>query len=171
MRARQVLTTIPPPLIYIAAFALGLLIERWAPAPARLVFGEGREITPPLRIAAAVLIAVGVVLGPLNALRFLFRGTTLNPTKQASVFLTRGMYAVSRNPMYLGLFLIYCGVAILNLAVWPLVTIVIPFLVVDRVVIPFEERQMADRYGSSYRDYCAQVGRWLTLRPRKRTHP
>jgi protein-S-isoprenylcysteine O-methyltransferase Ste14 len=154
MRVRQVLTTIPP-----------------APAPARLVFGERHGIAPPLRIVGAALIAVGVVLGPLNALRFLFRGTTLNATKQASVFLTRGMYAVSRNPMYLGLFLIYCGVAVLKLAVWPLVTIVIPFLVVDRVVIPFEERQMAGRYGASYRDYSAQVGRWLPPRPRKRTHP
>ena len=98
-------------------------------------------------------------------------GRPLNPTKQASVFLTRGIYAVSRNPMYLGLFLIYCGIAILNAAVWPLIMIVIPFLVVDRIVIPFEERQMTERYGSSYLDYCAQVGRWFTLRPPKHTRP
>jgi protein-S-isoprenylcysteine O-methyltransferase Ste14 len=155
--------------MYVAAFVLGLLIDRWAPGPAQFVLGEGRASAPPLRIAAVVLITLGVVLGPLNALRFLLRRTTLNPNKRASVFLTQGIYAVSRNPMYLGLFLIYCGVAVLQRAVWPFVTIGIPFLVVDRVIIPFEERQMAERYGAAYRDYCAKVGRWITLRAPKRS--
>jgi protein-S-isoprenylcysteine O-methyltransferase Ste14 len=84
------------------------------------------------------------------------------------VFLTRGIYAVSRNPMYLGLFLIYIAVALLNGAAWPLATIVIPFLVVDRIVIPFEEAQMERRFGASYRDYRARVGRWVTVPPLRR---
>jgi protein-S-isoprenylcysteine O-methyltransferase Ste14 len=153
MQARGAVMMIPPPLFYVAAFALGLLVERWAPAPTRFVFAEGAVIARPLVIVAGTSILLGVVLGPLNAIRFLFRRTTLNPNKQAAVFLTRGMYRISRNPMYLGLFFIYVGIAVLNAKLWPLATI----------VIPFEESQMADRYGSTYREYCSRVGRWLTL--------
>lgn len=151
---------IPPPAFYVAAFALGLVPERWAPSPAFLAVGM---LGYGLAIVASALLLLGAVLGPLNAVRFLVRKTTLNPNKQAAVFLTRGMYGFSRNPMYLGLFLIYVAIAILGGRLWPLATIVIPFLLLDGIVIPFEESQMADRYGSSYREYCSRVGRWMTL--------
>jgi protein-S-isoprenylcysteine O-methyltransferase Ste14 len=74
------------------------------------------------------------------------------------------MYAISRNPMYVGLFLLYFAIAIFRHAAWPLFTVVIPFFLLDRIVIPFEERQMLERYGPSYEEYCARVGRWLRLR-------
>jgi protein-S-isoprenylcysteine O-methyltransferase Ste14 len=163
---------IPPPLFYVAAFGLGLLIERWVPSPSHFLYAEGGVIAKLVTIAAAVTIAIGAVLGPFNAMRFLFRRTSLNPNKQATVFLTRGSYGLSRNPMYLGLFLIYSGIAILKGTGWPFATIVIPFLLLDRIVVPFEERQMAERFGSPYRDYCRRVGRWLTLRaPAQREGP
>jgi protein-S-isoprenylcysteine O-methyltransferase Ste14 len=92
--------------------------------------------------------------------------------EQATVFLTRGSYGLSRNPMYLGLFLIHSGIAILKGTGWPFATIVIPFLLLDRIVVPFEERQMAERFGSPYRDYCRRVGRWLNFRaPAQRAGP
>jgi protein-S-isoprenylcysteine O-methyltransferase Ste14 len=163
VEVRRAVMMIPPPLFYVAAFALGLLVERWAPAPTRFVFAEGAVVARTLVIVACTSILLGVVLGPLNAIRFLIRRTTLNPNKRATVFLTQGMYRISRNPMYLGLFLIYVGIALLNGKLWPLATIVIPFFVVDRIIIPFEESQMLDRYGSTYREYCSRVGRWLTL--------
>ncbi len=158
----KVVMKIPPPLYYVAAFALGLLVRRWMPIHVKIAEAGGLDRA--LVIAAGITFFLGVVLGPLNAARFLVRRTTLNPNKQASVFLTKGMYSVSRNPMYLGLFLIYVGIAIINRAVWPLVTIVLPFLLLDRIVIPFEESQMAKEYGASYTEYCSRVGRWLTIR-------
>lgn len=153
----MVLLKIPPPLFYVAAFFLGLLIDRFVPASIDL----GRSAIP--TIAAGALLVVGIVMGPLNAIRFLVRKTTLNPNKEATVFLTKGMYAFSRNPMYLGLFFMYVAIAIFNAKVWPLATMVIPFVLLDRIVIPFEERVMEERYGAEYRDYCSRVGRWITL--------
>jgi hypothetical protein len=66
MQARGAVMMIPPPLFYVAAFALGLLVERWAPAPTRFVFAEGAVIARPLLIVAGTSILLGVVLGPLN---------------------------------------------------------------------------------------------------------
>ncbi len=170
MQIRRAVMVIPPPLFYVAAFALGVLVER-ATSLTYLGYAKGGAIAQVLALAAGASLLVGVVLGPLNAVRFLIRRTTLNPNKQASAFLTRGMYRVSRNPMYLGLFLIYIGIAILSGHTWPLATVAIPFLVLDRIVVPFEERQMEERYGSAYREYCSRVRRWLTLLPAQRSPP
>lgn len=158
---RKAVMLIPPPLVYVAAFAAGLLVQRVVPIHVDLA--EGGWIDRAMSVIAGATILFGLVLGPLNAIRFLVRRTTLNPNKQPSVFLTEGIYRVSRNPMYLGLFLIYVGVAILHRVAWPLVTTAVPFLLLDRIVIPFAESQMADRYGASYADYCSRVRRWLTV--------
>jgi protein-S-isoprenylcysteine O-methyltransferase Ste14 len=167
--SRAVMVT-PPPLFYIAAFALGVFVEP-ATSLTHLDYARGGARAQVLALAAGALLLVGLVLGPLNAIRFLIRRTTLNPNKQASAFLTRGMYRFSRNPMYLGLFLIYVGIAILSGHRWTLATMVIPFLILDRIVVPFEEGQMAERYGSAYWEYCSRVRRWLTLLPAQRSPP
>jgi protein-S-isoprenylcysteine O-methyltransferase Ste14 len=162
-RAASAVVKVPPPLFFVAAFLLGLLVERWVPSPTRAVLVEGGAVAQIMTVAAGVCFIGGFVLGPLNSVRFLVRGTTLNPTKEPTVFLTRGMYGFSRNPMYVGLFLIYVAIAVLKGTLWPLVTAVIPFLLLDRIVIPFEESRMAERYGASYRDYCSRVSRWISL--------
>ena len=156
------LRLIPPPLVYVAAFALGLLIEKWAPSSGLLVSSGGRPATA-LRLLAGLSIAVGIALGPLNAVRFLLRGTTLNPNAPATLFLTEGIYGLSRNPMYLGLFFIYFGVAVVTAKLWPFATMIIPILVMDRVVVPFEEGQMVQRFGAAYLEYCSRVRRWFPL--------
>jgi len=96
MRAASVVTKVPPPLFFVAAFFLGLLVERWAPSPTRALLVEGGAVARVVTVAASVSFVVGFVLGPLNSVRFLVRGTTLNPTKEPTVFLTRGMYGVGR---------------------------------------------------------------------------
>jgi protein-S-isoprenylcysteine O-methyltransferase Ste14 len=157
----RALRLIPPPAFYVSAFLLGVLIDHFVPAPSRAIFDGGGMFVRVLTAVALVSLATGFVLGPLNSVRFLLRRTTLNPNNQPSVFLTKGMYARSRNPMYLGLFLIYFGVDVMNQKAWPLATAVIPFLLLQRVIIPLEERYMAERFGDAYRDYCSRVRRWL----------
>lgn len=107
------------------------------------------------------LIAVGVVLGPVSAGRFVFRRTTLKPHGSASALVTDGAYAWTRNPIYVGLAAIYLGVALVLGAVWPLPLIAAPLLLLNSVVIPFEEARMRDLFGSAYEAYCARVRRWL----------
>jgi protein-S-isoprenylcysteine O-methyltransferase Ste14 len=156
--AGSVLLRIPPPLIYIAAFLLGFGLQRLLPAPA----------APPglvdwSQAVGAVVLTFGVVLGPANALMFLVRGTTLNPVRTPTRLFTGGVYRFSRNPMYIGLLLIYAGVALLHWQLWALLLIWIPFGVVDRIYIPFEEQRMRNEFGADYASYCRRVRRWLTI--------
>jgi protein-S-isoprenylcysteine O-methyltransferase Ste14 len=78
-----------------------------------------------------------------------------------SYFLRHGMYAFSRNPMYLsemvlllGWILFYGSAALLVLfAVW--------FVVFHFYAIPQEERILEAHYGQAYRDYKQKVPRWI----------
>jgi protein-S-isoprenylcysteine O-methyltransferase Ste14 len=63
--------------------------------------------------------------------------------------------------MYVGLTLVYIGVSALSAAVWPLLFLPLPLLVLDRWVIPMEERQLEDAFGATYAAYKQRVRRWL----------
>ncbi len=63
--------------------------------------------------------------------------------------------------MYVGLTLIYAGVSALTLTAWALLFLPLPVLVMDRRVIPMEERQLEETFGSAYTAYKARVRRWV----------
>lgn len=153
----------PPPLLYAASFFLGLLLERLVPTAAQFGLERDGLAFGTVRIVGWLAIAAGLALAPTSAIRFLANKTTLNPGGRADVFVSNGAYRLTRNPMYLGLLAIYLGMAVLLSTPWPLATALIPLLILDRIVIPFEESQMTQRFGQAYLDYCGRVGRWLSL--------
>jgi protein-S-isoprenylcysteine O-methyltransferase Ste14 len=63
--------------------------------------------------------------------------------------------------MYVGLTLIYLGVAGTRNEIWPV--IVLPFLLayVNILVIPVEEKNLRGVFGDEYQKYSERVGRWL----------
>ncbi|MFP3374627.1 methyltransferase family protein, partial [Pseudomonas sp. SIMBA_068] len=72
---------------------------------------------------------------------------------------TTGPYRWTRNPMYLGMALVYAGIAVgfdgaIALALLPLVLIVI-----QKQVIAREERYLESKFGDDYRRYKAEVRR------------
>jgi protein-S-isoprenylcysteine O-methyltransferase Ste14 len=144
---------LPPPLYFGLAFAAGMVLHHFVP----LSLGD----FPGRVVAGAVLLVAGVVFGPLLAAAFLARRTTLNPFGAPSVLMTGGVYRVSRNPMYLGVLLIYLGGCVLVQSLWPLPLLVFPLAILDRVVIPFEEASMRSAFGAAYDAYCSRVRRWL----------
>lgn len=72
-----------------------------------------------------------------------------------------GLYAVTRNPMYLCYVLTIAGEALL-FASWPLAAYAAAFwLLVHVYVVKREEPALAARFGEDYRAYCATVPRWI----------
>lgn len=147
------LLLIPPPALYLLAFVVGLAIDRAVPWRPLWMHSSGW--------IGWLLIALGLVLGPMSAALFLLRRTTLIPTARPSTLVTTGAYRISRNPMYLGLALIYCGLAIVLGYAWPLIALPIPLLVMSRVVIPAEEAHLQQVFGDAFSRYCQRVRRWL----------
>jgi protein-S-isoprenylcysteine O-methyltransferase Ste14 len=63
--------------------------------------------------------------------------------------------------MYVSLVLVYLGGAGDLAQLWPLLLLPLPVLLIQRVVIPFEETRMRELFGEQYEQYCRRVNRWI----------
>jgi protein-S-isoprenylcysteine O-methyltransferase Ste14 len=78
----------------------------------------------------------------------------------ANSLVDTGMFAHSRNPLYLANLLLFLGLAIVH-GGWAMYLIVLPFFVFAYTgIIAAEERYLHDRFGGAYADYCRRVPRW-----------
>lgn len=145
---------IPPPVV-----ALLVALSMWGIA--RLAPLDGG---PSWRAAVAlVLAAVGVALSVAGAMAFRSAKTTKNPMKPqaTSSLVVAGVYAFTRNPMYLGLSVVLVGWAVFLWSAWALLGPVVFVAYVSRFQIAPEERVLAGLFGSEYSAYRAKVRRWL----------
>jgi protein-S-isoprenylcysteine O-methyltransferase Ste14 len=63
--------------------------------------------------------------------------------------------------MYVGLTLIYLGVAGTRLEIWPAIALPLLLAYVNFLVIPVEEKNLRGVFGDEYQKYGERVGRWL----------
>lgn len=144
---------IPPPVIYVAAIAIGFGINYlW---PISLWSGSSRYVI------GSVVPLVGGVIMPLVLRRFRRAGTTFDVRKPASALITEGPYRFSRNPSYVALTLLYLGIGILLNNGWILILVAPVFIVMDLWVVRREERHLEATFGEEYLRYKAAVRRWL----------
>jgi protein-S-isoprenylcysteine O-methyltransferase Ste14 len=142
----------PPPLIYLLAFAAGYGLEALLPSAA--VPDWLRSTLGPLLIGSG-----SVLLGSFVA-QFRRAGTAVDPRRPTTAIVTRGPYRITRNPAYLGMALLYSGIAVSSGALWPFATLVPALVVMDRLVIAREERYLDAKFGDQYRRYRSRVRRW-----------
>jgi protein-S-isoprenylcysteine O-methyltransferase Ste14 len=142
----------PPPLVYGVPLACGLVLQYWYPVA-----------VVPHRVAASLGIAC-VLLGlvALPAARAFRRAkTSPRPWRPSTALVTTGPYRFTRNPMYLGMTLVYAGVAIWVNAIWPLLLLPLALVVMQVGVIAREEAYLERVFGDAYREYRRRARRWL----------
>ncbi len=110
----------------------------------------------------AALVALGFVLPAWAFMLFRREGTQLNPTSQTNnKLIILGPYAITRNPMYLGLVIVSLGIAFWVGSLPMFVVPVLTFMVANWVHIPFEEAKMRRQFGVLFDDYAGKVRRWI----------
>jgi protein-S-isoprenylcysteine O-methyltransferase Ste14 len=114
-------------------------------------------------VLAYAVAAVGASLDAIALLHFLRSRTTVNPLKPASatVLVTRSIYRLTRNPMYLGLATLLFAWAIYLGSLAALAGVPLFILYMNRFQIAPEERALEERFGAEYIAYRARVRRWL----------
>ncbi len=146
----------PPPLVFLAGVVLGLGADYIFALPALPRTDDAGGLWLGLAFCGSGLFLI------LWAARCFNRaGTAIVPHRPSKVLVTEGPYRRSRNPIYLGMALIYLGVvcAIASLGVlvlFPLVLLVMEFGVIRR-----EERYLAEVFGEAYESYRQEVRRWI----------
>ena len=74
---------------------------------------------------------------------------------------TTGIHGWTRNPIYVGFFLVYLGIGIAARSPWILI-LTPPLAVTIRYgVVAREEVYLERRFGDAYGDYKMRVRRWL----------
>jgi protein-S-isoprenylcysteine O-methyltransferase Ste14 len=144
-----------PPLIFLGFLAAAAVLEAVAPV---LVLGA---YAFPRYLAGAALAAAGFVMIVMGMRRFQAAGTNIPPTLPTTALVVDGIYRRTRNPLYLGMTLVYLGLGIAAGSLWA-IGLVVPLLwVMNTGVIAREEHYLERKFGDPYRAYKAGVRRWV----------
>jgi protein-S-isoprenylcysteine O-methyltransferase Ste14 len=89
--------------------------------------------------------------------------TRTTGTVGGTYLITNGPFAYVRNPLYLGNMLIYAGVGIMSMALFPwlLLAAVAWFFVQYTLIVSKEEEYLAERFGEAYEHYRRHVRRFV----------
>lgn len=79
--------------------------------------------------------------------------------KEPTELVQTGLFARSRNPIFLGMVLTMAGLFLVLPNTVTLLVAVVSWVVIS-VQIRLEEDFLAKQHGLAYRDYCQKVGRW-----------
>lgn len=160
MGAKEVLGNVPLPPGQVAGLAADLLLARLRPArlPGPRSLG---------RTAGAGLLLAGCVINLLSlAERRRHEGEGFDLEHPGRLVVT-GPYAVSRNTMYAGWWLIHLGTGLLQGSAWALLTTPAAALAEHRGVLA-EERALSELFGAEFDAYAARVPRYFSLRRLRR---
>ena len=136
------------PLAMVALFLAALLSYRHpeaAPRPDRI-----------WQMGCLLVSVVGLLLR-FYTVGYAPRGTSGRNTRGqvADILNTTGMYAMVRNPLYLGNFIIWLGLALLVGVWWCTVIVVLSFIIFYERIIFAEERFLRDKFGAVFLDWAS----------------
>jgi protein-S-isoprenylcysteine O-methyltransferase Ste14 len=116
---------------------------------------------PMLDLLGGLLVGAGLVLMLLAVAEMRRRKTTVIPHKEADALVTTGVFARSRNPIYLGDALVLAGLALRWDA--PIALMLVPLFMAtltQRFIIP-EENRLRRKFHADFARYCEKTRRWL----------
>ena len=140
-------------------FPLTFVVLFFLTRPALFLGNESLDL---LAVAAGIAIAVAGQIFRLLVIGFAYikRGGKEGRV-WAEDLVVKGFYAHSRNPMYVGNFLITVGVGIIYGSPW-IYFLVIPFFsFVYGSIVAVEENYLLGRFGAPYEDYMRRVNRFI----------
>lgn len=142
-----------PPLILAATLASGFTLEALRPLPL-----PARGLAYPI----GVLFVVGAIAIAALAVREMAASETpLDVRKPTRRLVTTGVFALSRNPIYLGMVLLCLGIALVAGSLWLLLLTLAFAYVLEKGVIAQEETYLEAKFGEIYRRYKTRVRRWI----------
>jgi protein-S-isoprenylcysteine O-methyltransferase Ste14 len=131
--------------------------------PLTWLFGIPLLDAAPAKIAGVILIVVGFVL-LVSAMRALGSSWRLGIDEdRQGKLVTNGVYAFTRNPIYLFFYLYFAGTFLINGALFFLVFAVLAAANLHYQILQ-EEKTLATAHGMAYERYCARVPRYVSWR-------
>jgi protein-S-isoprenylcysteine O-methyltransferase Ste14 len=92
---------------------------------------------------------------------FLQARTPVPTNEPTRALVTTGIHGWTRNPIYLGMFLVYGGIGLAVRSPSILLLTLSLAIAIRYGVVAREEAYLERRFGDTYRDYKARVRRWV----------
>ena len=146
-------TKIPPPIIALICMVINYL-STYLINPIKF---------PNIEMIGGLILLLGVATAMFATLLFKKDKTTVNPMnpEETTTLVTNGIFSITRNPMYLGLFLSISS-TILFFGSWFGIIILMFFIwYINKFQIIPEEEAMEKLFGNKYSEYRQKVRRWI----------
>ena len=114
-----------------------------------------------LRIAGIVLIVASIVLITLARRELASFNQPTDPGQTTSKIVRTGVFAISRNPLYLSAVMLFGGLALAFNLLWAALMVLLSIGLCHFILIVPEERYLAAKFGDEYKAYTAGVQRWI----------
>ena len=113
-----------------------------------------------ITILGLCIFIIGYIIMIMSSSKFRANKTTLQ-WKETEHFVKDGLYKHSRNPQYLGMFIISIG---FGLSMNNVISILLPLLLYiyfNYFVIPYEEQLLKNKFGNEFVKYKNNTKRWI----------
>jgi len=144
-----------PPTVALTHLVLGMVIQLF------FRLGPGLLGSIVWILPGVVLILAGLKIAMTAMKEFSHHETTVPTDEPAAALVRSGVFARSRNPIYIGLCLLYLGIGMVLGNGWVVLLFLPFFAYLNNHVIPREEDYLTRKFGAAYKAYCKDVGRWF----------
>ncbi|TFG07773.1 MAG: isoprenylcysteine carboxylmethyltransferase family protein [Promethearchaeota archaeon] len=110
-----------------------------------------------------LIIRIGlfaIVLTLAFILIYLSHKTLFDKNRPSNELITNGILKYVRNPLYLGVLLIYLAFIFLSISLISIILFIIIFVIYNRMV-NFEEKMLEEMFSDEYMDYKNRVSKWI----------
>jgi protein-S-isoprenylcysteine O-methyltransferase Ste14 len=145
---------IRPPIAWALAFVTGVGLDWLYPMPFI-------PTSVPRAWVGVAIFALGFALAVWAIVTIRRAGSRIETHKPTTTIVSSGPYGFTRNPVYVGMFLGQCGLAVGLDSLWLLATLAPFYLVIRYGVVAREEAYLERKFGDLYVAYTSRVRRWL----------
>ena len=146
---------IPPPLFYVLFFLISVFLQK------KIAINDSVFHLQITKVVGILLLIISLFFLISSLRSFFLSKNTLVLIKPASSLQTNSIYSISRNPMYVGLAIVYLGITCLVGNWWNIILFPLLFLLVQEYIIKQEEKYLERAFGIKYLEYKKKVRRWL----------
>ncbi len=144
-----------PPLILLGVLVLGFLLDYVLP------LGFVAALPRVLRLVIGIALFLFGASLPVRVKRaFEAAGTNIRPDQPTNALVTDGLFAYSRNPVYVGGMIATLGLALALGSDWMVILLLPAALLLHYGVVLREERYLEAKFGASYLAYKRSVPRY-----------
>jgi len=143
----------PPPLIFVGWMIMGAVLQKFFPQNLGIPFNH--------MYWGLGMVIIGIFLIMYFQRSFKKAETNIKPWEPTRNIITTGVYAYSRNPIYLAFIFFPIGLGIFFDNLWVLLSFIPALFTVYHIAIKKEEAYLEEMFGEEYLNYKKKVRRWI----------